>query len=151
MVFLLPPWTKNCISMSAELWLKLLSYCHVLFSEYCMLHTYQITVLGCLNEYSVGERFLRALMPTPTTLKTKKQHCGAWLKMIYSKVIPEADSKEPLEIWWSRKTWDGSSTSQHKCITNAGTSSLTEARGKLNSSSVFYKWSFRGALHSANG
>lgn len=87
--------------MSAELWLKLLSYCHVLFSEYCMLHTYQITVLGCLNAYSVGGgRFLRALTHTPTTLKMerKKKHCGVWLKMIYSKVIPEADSKEPLEI-----------------------------------------------------
>lgn len=85
--------------MSAELWLKLLSYCHVLFSEYCMLHTYQITVLGCLNAYSMGVGgFLRVLTHTPTTLKTKKQLCGVWLKMIYSKVIPEADSKEPLEI-----------------------------------------------------
>lgn len=74
----------------AELWLKL-----VLFSEYCMLYTYQINSIGVFD-FSIqwGGRFLRALTHTPTTLKHKKQHCGVWLKIIYSKVIPEADLKE---------------------------------------------------------
>lgn len=87
----------------AELWLKLVSYCNVLFSEYCMLHTSPITRLGCLNAHSLEDRFLRAPTHTPTTSKTQEQHCGDRLKMMYSKVIPEADWKEPLEIERSRK------------------------------------------------
>lgn len=57
-------------------------------------------VLGWSNEYSVGGgQFLRAITPecvnthTPTTLKAM----WSLAKIMYSKVIPEADLKEPLE------------------------------------------------------
>lgn len=61
--------------MSAELWLKLLSYCHVLFSEYCMLHTYQITVLGCLNAYFVGGAVPESVNAHTHNIKNKnKKH-----------------------------------------------------------------------------
>lgn len=73
----------------------------MLFSKNCIHYTNQITVLGWSNEYSVGGggQFLRAITPecvnthTPTTLKAM----WSLAKIMYSKVIPEADLKEPLE------------------------------------------------------